>query len=73
MPGCFFLHLLIGLKATYESHVLDESPSNLKSRSFEQPLVGTALGSKLGLKLGTALGLLLGSRLGVELGTSLGD
>jgi hypothetical protein len=47
VPGWTFLHLLTGLIATYKSHVLDELPSNLKSRSFEQSMGGTALGAEV--------------------------
>ena len=72
VPGCSFLHLLTGLKAMYESHVLDDLPSNLKSRSFEQSMVGAGLGNELGFELWTKLGAPLGSRLGTELGASLG-
>ena len=72
VPGCSFLHLLTGLKATYESQVLDDSPLNLKLRSFEQLMVGAGLGNELGFELGTELGAPLGSRLGTELGASLG-
>ena len=45
--GCIFSHLSTGLIATYKSHVLDELPSNLKSRSFEQSMGGTALGAEV--------------------------
>ena len=40
--GCIFSHLLTGLIATYKSHVLDELPSNLKSRSFEQSMMSAS-------------------------------
>jgi hypothetical protein len=78
VPGCSFLHLLTGLNATYESQVLDDSPLNLKSGSFEQSMVGagpgnvlgTALGNKLSFELGK-LGTVLGKGLGKELGAKL--
>ena len=34
VPGCFFTHLLIGFSATYESHVLKESPLKRNSCEF---------------------------------------
>ena len=61
MPGCSLLHLLTGLKATYESYVFDKLPLNLKSRS---------LGMELGLALSTALGNELGNGLGTLFGFS---
>jgi len=62
------------LKATYESHVLDESPSNLKSRSFEQSKVGAGLGNGVGGSgVGTKVGGTVRSKLGPELKLALGE
>jgi hypothetical protein len=74
--GCIFLHLLKGFKATYDSHVLNELPSNPKSMTSVQSIFGEILGCKVVLVLGETLrpvlGMLLGSTLGVELGKPLG-
>jgi hypothetical protein len=64
-------------KATYDSHVLKELPSNPKSMTSVQSIFGEILGCKvvlvLGETLGPVLGMLLGSALGVELGITLGE
>jgi hypothetical protein len=38
VPGCSFLHLLVGFNATYASHVLEELPSNPNETEFSQAL-----------------------------------
>jgi hypothetical protein len=71
--GCCFLHLLTGLKATYESHVLDESPLNLNKGSFEQLMVGAGVGNEVGSGVGNKVGVLVGNEVGVLVGNPVGE
>jgi archaellum component FlaD/FlaE len=59
VPGCFFLHLLMGFDATYESHVLEGFPLNRKSALLVHSNDRARLGALLGTPLGITVGLVV--------------